>query len=152
LEIKNFIRISLPIIIFLFSSCYTENKPSAIIPNNLFSETKMIAVMTDVQIVEGALTYKRTKTKNIKNYKEPYYNQIFIEYNITANDLKQNLNYYNSDPELMEKIIDQVLENLNQIQGQLEKKIAEEKIADSIRMIEKKTDSLRVADSLMSYN
>ncbi len=108
--------------------------------------------MTDVQIVEGALTYKRTKTKNIKNYKEPYYNQIFIEYNITANDLKQNLNYYNSDPELMEKIIDQVLENLNQTQGQLEKKIAEEKIADSIRMIEKKTDSLRVADSLMSYN
>ena len=136
----------------MFSSCYTENKPSAIIPNNLFSETKMIAVMTDVQIVEGALTYKRTKTKNIKNYKEPYYNQIFIEYNITANDLKQNLNYYNSDPELMEKIIDQVLENLNQTQGQLEKKIAEEKIADSIRMIEKKTDSLRVADSLMSYN
>ncbi len=112
----------------------------------------MIAVMTDVQIVEGALTYKRTKTKSIKNYKEPYYNQIFIEYNITANDLKQNLNYYNSDPELMEKIIDQVLENLNQTQGQLEKKIAEEKIADSIRMIEKKTDSLRVADSLMSYN
>lgn len=136
----------------MFSSCYTENKPSAIIPNNLFSETKMIAVMTDVQIVEGALTYKRTKTKNIKNYKEPYYNQIFIEYNITANDLKQNLNYYNSDPELMEKIIDQVLENLNQTQGQLEKKIAEEKIADSIRMIEKKTDSLRVADSLMSNN
>lgn len=52
----------------------------------------------------------------------------------------------------MEKIIDQVLENLNQRQGQLEKKIAEEKIADSIRMIEKKTDSLRVADSLMSNN
>ena len=34
----------------MFSSCYIENKPTVVIPDNLFSETKMIAVMTDVQL------------------------------------------------------------------------------------------------------
>jgi transcription termination factor NusB len=117
-------------------------------PDNLFSETKMIAVLTDVQIVEGALNYNRLKRKGANSFKEPYYNQVFLEHNITAKDLRQNLNYYNSQPELMEKIIDKVLENLNQLQGQVEKEIADQKIADSLKIIEYRIDSLRIADSL----
>lgn len=135
----------------MFSSCYIENKPTVIIPDNLFSEKKMIAVMTDVQLVEGTLSYNRIKRKGNNNFKEEYYNQVFLEHNITAKDLRENLNYYNLQPELMQKIIEKVLENLNQTQGQLEKKIAEEKIADSLKLIEDRIDSLRVVDSLSTY-
>ncbi len=107
--------------------------------------------MTDVQLVEGTLSYNRIKRKGNNNFKEDYYNQVFLEHNITAKDLRENLNYYNLQPELMQKIIEKVLENLNQTQGQLEKKIAEEKIADSLKLIEDRIDSLRVVDSLSTY-
>lgn len=117
-------------------------------PDNLFSETKMIAVVTDIQLVEGTLNYNRIKRKGGDSFKESYYNQVFIEHNITAKDLRQNLNYYNSQPELLEKIIDKVLENLNQTQGKLEKEITEKRIADSLQLIAFRLDSLRVADSL----
>lgn len=148
MEIKTFLKLALPLLLFLFSSCYRENKIVIVEPDNLFSETKMIAVMTDVQLVEGALSYYSKTRRQNKSYKEPYYSQVFIEHNITVKDLRQNLNYYNLQPELMEKIINQVLENLNQMQAQLEKKIAEERIADSLKIIEQRVDSLRIADSL----
>lgn len=110
----------------------------------------MTKVMTDVQLTEGALNYKRVVKRENKDYKEAFYNQIFLEYNITANDFKQNLNYYNSQPEIMEMIIEKVIENINQNVGQLEIIIAEERIADSLQRIKIYNDSIRVSDSLIN--
>lgn len=152
MEIKNIIRITAPLILLFFSSCYLENKPVDITPNNLFSKDKMILVMTDIQIVEGALNYNRVIRRGGNTYKESYYNQLFLEHEITAMDFKQNLAYYNMRPKVMEEILEKVLENTNQKLGQLEKKITEEKIADSLRKIEEKNDSLNLLLDTLSTN
>jgi len=100
----------------------------------------MVSLMTDIQIAEGALAYSRIKYRTVKNLKEPYYNQIFLHYNITPQDFIDNLNYYNSMPELMEGVIDKVLENLNQMQAQVEIDIKEQTISDSLAKLQ--SDSL----------
>lgn len=152
MEIKNIIRITAPLILLFFSSCYLENKPVDITPDNFFSKEKMILVMTDIQIIEGALNYNRVIRRGGKTYKESYYNQLFLEHEITAMDFKQNLAYYNMRPKVMEEILEKVLENTNQKLGQLEKKITEEKIADSLRKIEEKNDSLNLLLDTLSTN
>ena len=149
MEIRHLIKFAAPLVLLFFSSCYLENKPVDITPDNLFSKEKMILVMTDIQLVEGALNYNRITKRGSKELKEPYYNQIFLEHNITAKDFKQNLAYYNMRPEVMEQILDKVLENTNQNLGQLEKRITEERIADSLRKIKEINDSLNLLlDSL----
>lgn len=131
----------------LISSCYTENTQVIVIPDNLFSEEKMVNIMAEVQIVEAALAHHRLHRRGDKTYKEPYYNQVFLEYGITAKDFKQNLNYYNSIPESMEKILEKVLEINNQKLGELENKIREDKIADSLKKIELLNDTLKVIEN-----
>lgn len=148
MEIKNIIKLAIPILLLLFSSCYTENRHTVIIPDKLFSEEEMISIMTDVQLLEGALNYNRVIKRWNKELKQPYYNEVFLEYNITAKDFKQNLDYYNSDPKNMERIFEKVIENINQELGIVEIKIAEERVSDSLQKIELFNDSIRVADSL----
>lgn len=108
--------------------------------------------MTDIQIIEGALNYNRIIRRGGNTYTESYYNQLFLEHKITAMDFKQNLAYYNMIPKVMEEILNKVLENTNQKLGQLEKKITEEKIADSLRKIEEKNDSLNLLLDTLSTN
>lgn len=134
--------------ILLISACYHINEDNTVKPDNFFDKQEMINILTDAQIVEGALNYNRINRVNVNELKEEYYNQVFIKYNITAYDFKQNMDYYNSKPDEMEDILNGVLEKLNTIQAQLEQKIADEKsLQDSLNKIRIK-DSIRIADSL----
>lgn len=153
MEIRNIIKFTAPLILLFFSSCYLENKPVDIAPDNLLSKENMILVMADIQVVEGALNYNRVIRRGGKTYRESYYNQLFLEHDITAKDFKQNLDYYNMRPEVMQEILEKVLEITNQTLGKLEKKMTEEKIADSLKKIEELNDSLNLMlDSLSTNN
>lgn len=132
----------------MLNACYHINENEIVKPDNFFDKQKMINILTDAQIVEGALNYNRINRINVTELKEEYYNQVFIKYNITAYDFKQNMDYYNSKPDVMEEILNGVLEKLNQIQAQLEQKIADEKaVKDSLNKI-RIQDSIAVADSV----
>lgn len=132
----------------MLNACYHINENEIVKPDNFFDKQKMVNILTDAQIVEGALNYNRVNRVNVTELKEEYYNQVFIKYNITANDFKQNMNYYNSKPDELEEILNSVLEKLNQIQAQLEQKIADEKaLNDSLHKVHIQ-DSIKTADSL----
>jgi len=132
----------------MLNACYHINENEIVKPNNFFDKQKMVNILTDAQIVEGALNYNRVNRVNVTELKEEYYNQVFIKYNITVNDFKQNMNYYNSKPDELEEILNSVLGKLNQIQAQLEQKIADEKtIKDSLYQVHIQ-DSIKTADSL----
>lgn len=122
---------SLSLLLFL-SSCYQENKLLITTPDNKFDEDMMVKVLTDIQIAQGVLNYNLKNRIRNDNYKEAFYNQVFLKYDITAHDFKQNMDYYNSQPEIMQGIFERVLENLNKIQGEVENEIKEESKADSI--------------------
>ena len=88
----------------------------------------MIDLMTDVQIIEGDITYQKTRERELsdsikiepKDYvklSEEYYDQLFEHYGITDSIFRQNIRYYTEQPVLLEKIMDSVVQRLTKEQS-----------------------------------
>lgn len=142
-------KIFIVITIFL-SSCYHVNKSEIIVPDILISESQMVEILTEVQVAEAGFNISKNRNKG-KKLKPEYYNRIIQEYGITMIQLRENIDYYQNYPKVMEDIYEQVLANLSRYQSDvlIELEEAENKrIADSIVMV---MDSLKQieADSLV---
>ena len=88
------------------------NKDKAIMPSRLLSEQEMIAIMTDVQIIEADMNYRKSNGKMIGDMPKEYYRQLFEHYGITDSIFAANLRYYTHDPATIERIMDSVTERL----------------------------------------
>jgi len=126
------------LIIGLLTSCYHEVENKVEIPKRLLTEDSLVIVLTEVQLAEGAITYTRISHKKVKNDKEKYYAYIYRKYNLTPELVKENIDYYNSDPERMIAIYDKVLARLSELQAVLsvELKKKEKAKEDSINSID----------------
>jgi hypothetical protein len=81
-------------------------------PAILLSEEKMVDIMFDVQILESDLNYKKSMGENKMTLKDSYYDQLFKHYHVNDEVFDQNIRYYTQRPEVLEKIMDQVLKRL----------------------------------------
>ena len=126
------------IVIGLLTSCYHETTEQAVIPERLLTEDSLVMVLTEVQLAEGALTYTRISHKKVNDDKDKYYAYIYRKYNLTPELLKENIDYYNSDPERMIAIYDKVLARLSELQAVLSVKLKKQEKAreDSINSID----------------
>ena len=88
------------------ASC--EEKTEVTPPSVLLSEQQMTEVMTDVQILENAINYRRGKNIKVNNLKSRGFDAVFSHYGITDSIFLENLDYYNSNPEKMKTIMDSV--------------------------------------------
>lgn len=98
----------------LLVSC--ADKSNAFKPEYLLSEQEMVAVMTDVQILEADMNRRKADGKIIDGMAEAYYNQLFEHYGITDSIFDQNLRYYTERPEIIERIMDTVTQRLTKEQ------------------------------------
>ena len=109
--------------LLFITSCYHVNKPEVVRPDPLIPKEEMVNILADIYLAEGTLAYKRLDIKDKKvaeKYSTAYYVQIFDKYHINHRILKENLNYYNSDPKNMEKILEEVLAHLSRLQSEVE--------------------------------
>ena len=97
---------------FVILSVLSCNRQKAYTPEVLLSESQMIDIMTDVQIIEADINSQKTKGLIIGDEPSMYYNQLFKHYGITDNIFSQNLKYYTLDPTTLEKIMDSVTNRL----------------------------------------
>ena len=108
-------------------------------PDRLLPEDSLIEILTEVQLADGAITYKRISHKKTGNDKEKYYAYIYQKYHLTPKLLKQNIDYYNTEPEKMIAIYDKVLARLSQLEAKINLEIKKETKA--------KQDSLQTIDT-----
>lgn len=89
-------------------SCRQEPRERSAAP---VEELKLIEVLTDVRILEGAyaVTYQSTTRSDLSSY----YAQIFARHGLTQAEFRDGMLYYAFDPEQMLYIEDAVLERLN---------------------------------------
>ena len=122
----------------LLNSCYHEVRNKVSVPDRLLSEDSLVMVLTEIQIAEGALTYKRISHIKTTDEKERYYALIYQKYNLSPELVKQNINYYNSNADQMISIYDKVLEHLSKLEGDLtiQKKLEEKAKEDSLKSID----------------
>ena len=93
--------------LFLLVSCSSEKKKQA--PTVLLSETQMVDVLTDVQIMEAAIGYKKNINQPTEYLKTIGYDTLFSHYGITDSIFKLNLTYYNEvEPQTLIRILDSV--------------------------------------------
>lgn len=96
--------------LLLLAACADKSK--AFKPERLLTEQEMIAVMTDVQILEADMNRRKADGRRIDGMAESYYNQLFEHYGITDSIFRQNLKYYTERPETLERIMDSVTQRL----------------------------------------
>ncbi len=93
-------------LIFLVS-CSSEKKKQA--PSVFLSEEQMVDVMTDVQIMEAAISYKKNVNQPTEYLKTIGYDTLFSHYGITDSIFKLNLKYYNEvEPQTLIRVLDSV--------------------------------------------
>ena len=100
-------------------------------PERLLSEQEMIAIMTDVQIIEADINYQKTQEheqkpddtikivpKDYVRMSRDYYDQLFEHYGITDSIFVQNMKYYTERPEVLGRIMDSVMQRLTKEQSE----------------------------------
>ena len=105
-------------------------KGKGCIPERLLNEQEMIAIMTDVQIIEADINYQKSQEheqepndtiqiipKDYVKISRDYYRQLFEHYDITDSIFEQNLRYYAEHPAVLEKIMDSVMQRLTKEQA-----------------------------------
>jgi len=113
--------ISFIFLLFILSSCYNERKVIPVAPDPFLTEDQLVGVLTDLQLAEAVINYDRLqKITNKRDFKDTIYNLIFKHYNITAEQLSDNLDYYNFDPKNMERLYEEVLSNLSTLQSEIQ--------------------------------
>lgn len=107
----------LVIILFLLVSCSTEKKKDA--PTVLLSEEQMVDVITDVQLMESIISYKRNISQKTAYIKEIGYDTLFSHHGITDSIFKVNMTYYNEvEPQTLVRILDSVEARLQRMKDQ----------------------------------
>ena len=127
-------------IVIAFNSCYNVNESVPVTPENLISKTKLIDILTDIQLVEAGFSISENRNSKYK-LKPAYYDFVLSTHDISLLQLKENINYYQAYPKTMEEIYDGVLANLSKIQSQV---LLEKEEIDRIK------DSLSVASDSLS--
>ena len=86
-------------------------------PSRLLTEQEMIAIMTDVQILEADMNYRKSNGKMIGEMPKEYYRQLFEHYGITDSIYAENMRYYTYDIASITRIMDSVTQRLTKEQS-----------------------------------
>ena len=90
-----------------FFSCSSEKERTA--PSVFLSEPQMVDVLTDVQIMEATISYKKNMNQKTSYLKTIGYDTLFAHYGITDSIFKDNMKYYYEvEPQTLIRIMDSV--------------------------------------------
>lgn len=106
------------LLVFGLPSCSADEEA---IPKDILDRQIFTAIMLDVQLAEGIKTqYAHSRNKDGSLDRE-LYDEIFMRHEITEDDFRKTFGYYQSRPELMEGVFEQVLDSLSKLEAQIKK-------------------------------
>jgi hypothetical protein len=107
-------KIAVVILVLSILSCSDVEKSPQ--PENLFSKDKMAALITDLYLVEGAIS--SNKEAYLKTGVQPS-SFLYEKYDMDSITFQENLNYYTDRIEEYLLIMDEVQENFKTLQDSL---------------------------------
>ncbi len=120
----------------LLSGCYKVNKLEVKKPANLIPKEKMVDILTDMEIVQGAAVINRERYLGYQDIEKSYYQVLFNHYHVTESQIRSSMDYYNSQGTEMANIYDKVMSKLTEKQTILDE---EQKIKEGKRALKKDT-------------
>jgi len=126
---------------FSLNACYNINKSEIIPPEKIIPKQELIEILTDLQLIEAGFTMSENRIY-VGKVKPKYYQAVLDKHDLTLGQLRENVNYYQATPKVMEEIYESVLANLSKIQSDVLIKAERlEKLQDSIDNL---PDSLKI--------
>lgn len=118
----------------LLSGCYKVNKLEVKKPANLIPKEKMIDILTDMEIIQGAAVINRDRYLGYKDLEKSYYQVLYSHYHVTESQIRASMDYYNNQGVEMANIYDKVMSKLTEKQAILTE---EQKIEEGKRALKK---------------
>ncbi len=114
---KNIFLLSFILILF---SCKSD------IPENIIEPQKMRDILVNIHYVDGYLT-TFSNADSAQKIGSVYYNSIYKKFGIDSAKYSTSLNYYNDNPDMLNKIYKEVTAELNK-QLKLEEKLVNKNV------------------------
>ncbi len=86
-------------------------------PGSVMGKEKMVKVLTDIEIAEGAVSVKKFPKDSAKSYARVYYKKVLEEHDISIPYFKKSMRYYVSNPDVMIEIQEKVIQRLTTKEG-----------------------------------
>lgn len=124
---RNILQIILFVLVLLPASCKSDRiRKSTLIPSK-----DLVTILTDLYITDGLLVFPPIRAKYSAKDSIANYIDIIEKHGYTKERMDNTINYYfKKDPKKLEKIYDQVLAKLSEIEIKLETETPSEKIID----------------------
>ena len=107
------LRASLLLLFLVFTLGSCQRPDEVVIPEGTLPESTMIAMLTDMHLVEGAKVGNKIMGDTLPA--PVYFEKVYSKHGITEDQFEENFRFYSANPKLMAKIYDQVIVNLNKI-------------------------------------
>jgi len=148
----------LGISIAILSACAPESvQKTADTPDWVIPEDKMIVILTDVHLIEGARIGKKVLGDSL--YAIDHYTKLWDKHNIRESQYDSSFRFYSRNAEKMDLLYEEVITNLSTMSSLAEgenpeakEELEREKTerADSIAKAKAQVDSTDLSDSLTS--
>ncbi len=107
-------------IVFLsFNACNRNKTPDYVIPKE-----KLIDILVDIHIMDGLLTINDVRKTLLQKDSLNYYDALFYNYNYTRADFDTSIFYYSMNINEYDKIYEEVLNKLSEMEAELKEKIS----------------------------
>ncbi len=114
-------------------------------PAHIVDEETMVKMLTDMHLIEGAKIGQKVMGDTLKV--EMYYAKMYRKYGVSKEQFEENFAFYTRQPEVMNDLYQQVIEELNKIQQEPPRTPLVEKKApaavDSSRMVKRNIFNLK---------
>jgi hypothetical protein len=105
-------------ILLLLSAC---GKTLPNVPSDIIQKEKMIQILVDVHVADAVLENKNGTDRRVPEQTTAIYTQIYKNHGITRAEFLKSYHYYETQPELMDKLYEELLSELSRRQAQLSK-------------------------------
>ena len=97
-----------------------EGEPEKAMPAVLLSEPQMVDVMVDVQIIESSISVRKSSDCQTEYLRTHGFDTVFSHHGVTDSIFVENFKYYSETPDVMLRIMDSVVVELNRMKADLE--------------------------------
>lgn len=118
------------VLLALTASCYQKAPEPSFNMENVLSKDSMIVLLTELQLVDGAVNMNARKGKPLIEYARAYTKQVLDQHGIQRDVFEESIRYYSFHIEEMDAIYEQVIINLGKIESEVEQAAQAEKEAE----------------------
>jgi hypothetical protein len=107
--------------LLMLAACYRDVPPNQVQfdMTRVLPADSMIIVLTDLQIVEGAVNVQHRQKLQAGVRSNAYLETVLEKHNITLDQVEESMRYYSYHTKELDKIYDQVIINLSKKEGEL---------------------------------